>query len=203
MVTENQKAVTTVVMLAAVLLLTFVPFSHTIPIVFADKQALLNDFSHATTSFAFASHNQGLFTGFSHATSSSSPANFHDTTTQGQGWYQHPDEQQYNKNWHHHGSHGDHPTISIKNNQNADCSSTSNANGGTANGGNGGNGPGGNGGASNGGNGGQTAGGNGGPSNGGNGGDLPGGTGGSGGSGSAGSQTACSNTSTFNVSNPA
>jgi hypothetical protein len=228
MVTQNQTSATTIVLLATVLLLTFVPFSHSIPYVFADKQRLLTGFSHATTSFAFASHKQGHFTGLSHAT----------TSTQGQVWNQ-DSQQPYNKdsykNWHHHGSNGDGQTNYIKNNQNADCNSISTASGGNANGGsggtgnggsggsslggkggdsNGGNGSanGGNGGASPGGNGGDSNGGNGatagsggpgGPSNGGDGGDVHGGTAGTGGSGAAGSQTDCSNTSTFNISNAA
>jgi hypothetical protein len=228
MVTQNQTSATTIVLLATVLLLTFVPFSHSIPYVFAGKQGLSSGFSHVTTSLAFASHKQGLFTGFGHATIS----------TQGQTWNQDPQQQHYKdsyKNWHHHGSNGDGQTNYIKNNQNADCSSTSTANGGNANGGSGGNGNGGNGGLStggkggdsnggngsaNGGNGGASPGGNGGdsnggngatagnggpggPSNGGDGGDVHGGTAGTGGSGAAGSQTACSNTSTFNISNAA
>jgi hypothetical protein len=226
MVTDNQKTASTIVLLAAVLLLALVPIGRTIPLVSAaHKQGLLTGFSHATTSSAFASHKQGLFTGFSHATTASSLAGLHDTS-QGQTWYQHPDQQQQPQNykkWHHHGSHGNSPRESIVNEQNADCSSTSTASGGNANGGSGGNGNGGNGGSSQGGGGGSSTGGNGGPnsgspggnggpggsgspggpSNGGNGGFLPGGHGGSGGSGSAGSQTACSNTSTFNVSNTA
>ena len=229
MVTQNQTSATTIVLLATVLLLTFVPFSHSIPYVFADKQRLFTGFSHATTSFAFASHKQGHLTGLSHAT----------TSTQGQAWNQDP-QQPYNKdsykNWHHHGSNGDGQTNYIKNNQLADCNSISTASGGNANGGSGGTGNGGNGGSSlggkggdsnggnagsaNGGNGGASPGGNGGDSNGGNGatagnggpggpsnggpgGDEPGGPGGTGGSGSAGSQTACSNTSTFNISHAA
>ncbi|MDQ6864625.1 MAG: hypothetical protein M3044_12465 [Thermoproteota archaeon] len=228
MVTQNQTSATTIVLLATVLLLTFVPFSHSIPYVFADKQGLSSGFSHVTTSLAFASHKHGLFTGFGHAT----------TSTQGQAWNQDP--QQHNKdsykNWHHHGSNGDGQTNYIKNNQHADCSSTStasggNANGGgggTSNGGTGGSSPGGKGGDSNGGSGGDSSGGNGGASPGGNGGDSSGGNGatagsggiggpsiggpggdahggtaGTGGPGAAGSQTACSNTSTFNISNAA
>lgn len=200
MVTDNQKAVTTVVVLATVLLLAIIPFSHAIPFVFADKPGPLTGSGHVLTSLAFASHKQGLFTGFSHATD----------TTQGQGWYQHPDQQQYNKKWHYHGDSGHGSRDSVVNTQNADCSSTSNANGGGANGGNGGNGNGGSGGSSNGGNGGSTSdsgnGGNGssgGSSPGGPGGNLPGGDAGIGGSSGASSQTSCSNTSTFHISNAA
>lgn len=158
MVTDNQKAATTIVVLAAVLLLTFVPFSHSLPIVFAaGKQASFSGMNHATTSFAFASHKQGQFTGLSHATTSSSLAKFPDTT-QGQGvWNQDPYQQQHNKKWHHHGD----PSNNINNIQNADCISSSTATGGDANGGSGGSGNGGSGGSSPGGSGGSSNGGTG------------------------------------------
>jgi hypothetical protein len=212
MVTDNQKTMTTVVLLAAVLLVGFVPLSHAIPFVLADKSGLLTGFGHATTSLAFASHKQGVFNGFGHATTSTSLSSFKDRT-QGQWSNQDPyqgHQQQHYKKWHSHSSSGYGIQEKVVNVQNADCTSTSNANGGNANGGTGGSGNGGNGGPSNGGSGGTNNdhgtganGASGGFSGGGNGGNLPGGPGGTGGPSSATSQTSCSNTSTFHISNPA
>ena len=210
MVTDNQKTMTMVVLLAAVLLVGFVPLSHAIPFVLADKSGLLTGFGHATTSLAFASHKQGVFNGFGHATTSTSLSSFKDRT-QGQWSNQDPyqgHQQQHYKKWHSHNGYG--ILAKVVNVQNADCTSTSNANGGNANGGTGGSGNGGNGGPSNGGSGGTNNdhgtganGASGGFSGGGNGGNLPGGPGGTGGPSSATSQTSCSNTSTFHISNPA
>ncbi len=226
MVTDNQKTATTIVLLAAVLLLMFVPLSHAIPLAFAADKGLFTGLNHATTSSTLASHKQGLFTGLSDATSTS--LTWHGPTQGQDSWYSQHNDEKYNKKSHH---HGDGPTNNIKNFQNADCTSSSTANGGNANGGkggtdNGGNGgtsPGGSGGSSNGGNGGSSnggSGGSGGPSNGGNGatagsgsfggstnggsgGNSPGGDAGLGGSSGASSHTDCSNTSTFHISNTA
>ena len=85
MVTDNQKTATTIVLLAAVLLLMFVPLSHAIPLAFAADKGLFTGLNHATTSSAFASHKQGLFTGLSDATSTS--LTWHGPTQGQDSWY--------------------------------------------------------------------------------------------------------------------